>query len=513
MQPSSDMVAAAPPQPGGAGAGWHRLIPGQYFEVEYEDDEVAHERLALWPIDKDTWVVRSPDGDVWAEDLSGQDPTTGPFVSRPVRRRMTAKGPHAGALPPLYRFRERLGGVALKTAMVRGLGAAVEVSDLGATPVVTHVAGEDGERLPLVEAFSNTTSALMREAMARVSGATPASASAAAAAEAPPPQPAWRAATASETPRDEVWIYHEAGPSAVLGGEAHLAAGRDVVAGGDTALVLDNGKWILARRVAASEAPALAQRLRGGAPLPAPVERPPVDLDRLGLGRAATAPAPGLAGGTTEDARTLWVDWDAHGERCKPWREVCREASSEDLEESRVEGPVTALHMCKAMEREGGDPRMWLERWLREKRLDSSDRVAHELRALTDVLFLSGSVDQLNVGGLHGMEALCRRIAAIVEAYATGRPTWEHARFYAGTPVAEEVVAPALHSQVLRRAREEAELSSARSRGVPRGGATERADGDGTAEGGGGGAGARGGRGAGRGRGKGGRGDQAPAEA
>jgi len=108
---------------------------------------------------------------------------------------------------------------------------------------------------------------------------------------------------------------------------------------------------------------------------------------------------------------------------------------------------------------------------------------------------------------------LCRRIAAIVEAHASsGRPTWEHAKYYAGTAAAEEVVAPALRSQVLRRAREDAELSTARSRGIPRGAATDKADADGTADGGGGSGGARGSRGAGRGRAKGGRGDQPPAE-
>jgi len=39
---------------GGVAEWWHRLVPGQYFEVEYVDDDVAHERLALWPVDLDT---------------------------------------------------------------------------------------------------------------------------------------------------------------------------------------------------------------------------------------------------------------------------------------------------------------------------------------------------------------------------------------------------------------------------------------------------------------------------
>ena len=55
------------------------------------------------------------------------------------------------------------------------------------------------------------------------------------------------------------------------------------------------------------------------------------------------------------------------------------------------------------MERQGGDPRLWLDKWLREKHLADSDRVAHELRRLADVLHMARVVDQLNVGGLHSV--------------------------------------------------------------------------------------------------------------
>jgi len=164
MLPGSAAGGDGRPPRGGAAEWWHRLIPGQYFEVEYVDDDVAHERLALWPVDLDTWVVRSPDGDMWPEDLSGGDPSSGPMLSRPARRRMAKKGPHAGSLPPVYRFRERLEGPSLKTAVVRGLVAATEVVELERTPVVTHFVDEDGERLPLDVAFGATISPLMRRA-------------------------------------------------------------------------------------------------------------------------------------------------------------------------------------------------------------------------------------------------------------------------------------------------------------------------------------------------------------
>ena len=115
-------------QPAAAGAWWTSLKPGDSFEAEYEDDGVAHMRLALWPISPTDWMVRSPDGDEWPEDVSGHDGATGPCLTRSLR---TGAG---RGLPPLYRFREELDGRELKSAVVRGLKAAVALKPLADTP-------------------------------------------------------------------------------------------------------------------------------------------------------------------------------------------------------------------------------------------------------------------------------------------------------------------------------------------------------------------------------------------
>jgi hypothetical protein len=88
--PIEDMAGRGWRRADAAAEWWRELRPGQYLEVDYEDDAVSHERLALWPATARTWAVRSPNGDEWIEDLSGADPW-------PLRRR--------GAGPPLYRFR------------------------------------------------------------------------------------------------------------------------------------------------------------------------------------------------------------------------------------------------------------------------------------------------------------------------------------------------------------------------------------------------------------------------
>ena len=83
---------------------WTRLLVGEYFEVEYSDDNVAHERMALWPVSEVRWVVKSPDGDVMIENLDGLDPETGPSVSRPLRRRVSLpRAAHGPADSELHR--------------------------------------------------------------------------------------------------------------------------------------------------------------------------------------------------------------------------------------------------------------------------------------------------------------------------------------------------------------------------------------------------------------------------
>ena len=452
------------------------LVPGACFEVEYVDDDVAHERLALWPAGPGRWAVRSPDGDEWIEDVDGSLPETGPARCRPRRGR----GANEGRMP-LYAYREPLDETSRRAAVVRGLRRVLREGELAATPVVQEVMTAAGARVPLAEYFSRTTSDVMLEAMDR-------RAPAGAAAEILPivqvggGAAGWEPALPRHSPGSDVWLAHSEAVGVPLGAELTLSPGVDIVFGESQAMVKTGGKWVLAERCSAVEAPSVAARLRGEAGPSKPAAGDD-RMDRLlavdGQDGAAAGDRAGAAR-ASDDARTLWVDWDRHGERYKAWRDVCQESTSEPLEEGRLQGASTSLHMCKAMQRQGGDPRSWLEAWLREKRLDNTDRTSHELRVLTDVLYMAGVVDQLNMGGLCALEVVCRRIAAIVEAHAVpGRPSWEHARYYAGAASSEEVVAPALRAQVLRQVKEAADIATMRSRtlhGAAEGGAARTAD-------------------------------------
>ena len=53
---------------------WSSRVPGHRILVWYEDDDVWHERVLLWPShdvagrSRDRWVVLTPDDDVYVED-------------------------------------------------------------------------------------------------------------------------------------------------------------------------------------------------------------------------------------------------------------------------------------------------------------------------------------------------------------------------------------------------------------------------------------------------------------
>ena len=65
-------------RPDAAVAWWPTLKVGQAYALEYQGDEVAHERRALWPCRGSTWVGLTPDGDIYAEDLACPDRASGP---------------------------------------------------------------------------------------------------------------------------------------------------------------------------------------------------------------------------------------------------------------------------------------------------------------------------------------------------------------------------------------------------------------------------------------------------
>ena len=65
----------------------------------------------------------------------------------------------------------------------------------------------------------------------------------------------------------------------------------------------------------------------------------------------------------------LDVLWDDHDERVWDWRRLI-ESTKGLFADSPVTGPPTALHMVMSMYRTAGDPKLWYEKFLRDRRME-----------------------------------------------------------------------------------------------------------------------------------------------
>ena len=99
----------------------------------------------------------------------------------------------------------------------------------------------------------------------------------------------------------------------------------------------------------------------------------------------------------------------------------------------------------------------------REKHIAPFDRTWHELRTLTSALNTAGCYDQLNVGAIGALEVICRRIQAIADAHQIpGKVDWSNGRFFAGVGDVGDAVTSNLRQWAACRAKDEAEIESAR---------------------------------------------------
>ena len=459
---------------------WRKLVPGEYYEAHYSDDDVAHERLPLWPVGRGLWVVHSADGDSWIEDVSGKDGETGPSHTYGFGTR----GGRAVTRPPLYRFRERPDRDTLKNLIMEAIELAQAEDPEAAADVniPKHVIVDGTERVTIARFLPEFVE--FARAHAGAGDDSPkAKAKAKGKAKAKPTMHSTRvnpkakdesSEEESAADDDDVWLLCEPTEDGNIGDEVEVDPAVDAVAGARGLKSVGDG-WVLVEKVAADDVAgfvaSIHKRARGVLEVGRgePEGRKPRKGKR-GAGGGVVDEAAGHgdddeADPVAADVRTLWVNWDEHGERWKDFRDAVRESTEEPFADSPLEGTRTALHMARMMDRTGGCPRRWLEQWLREKHIETGDRVAHEMRVLTEVLRTAACYDQLNVGSVIGIEILCRRIATVVEAYSDpNKLNWANAKFYAGVPSSEEVIHPALRTQVSKKAKEEAELATARVR-------------------------------------------------
>ena len=84
---------------------------------------------------------------------------------------------------------------------------------------------------------------------------------------------------------------------------------------------------------------------------------------------------------------------------------------------------------------------------------------------IVDAVYHGGTYDQYNLGCSICIEAICRRIQSIVDAYSNpGRIDFTQARHFVGTGSLEDAIDPTLNNYVARKSKDEAEIQNARDK-------------------------------------------------
>ena len=254
-----------------------------------------------------------------------------------------------------------------------------------------------------------------------------------------------------------------------------------------------DGSVVCARRMAVVDIPGFVRKCRDKLlamdPLPSPAGAtggldgpsvPPArDLrERLGFGKDEPPPAgphDGVAidedvsgkGDGAPDFRVLPVDYDDQGVRYKAFRAAVSESrDGSKYKDWPFQTDGVALNMMKHFERHGGNPLLWLDKWLMTKGIEASERTAIELSVYMRTLIFLTTYDQVNVPALAGAENILLRVAQVVEAYRSDprRPNWASVKHIAAIDDAFDPVPTSLRSYNAKLTKEEVEAENLRLR-------------------------------------------------
>ncbi len=404
----------------------------------YSDDTVWHEALIGLIVDAEHAVIYTPDEDLYVERIScqgeeGPAKMKGLLPNLNLPRNLRARA---------YRFKKTITDLTIKSVFRDSL--ALARAEGWAFDLPSEIWDEHGAKQDLNGFFGGTfvenrlAGKKHQRRLDEDKPATPAN-----------------ALVARPALADYVWLAAEPKAGLVLGQEISISPDLDVQCGSHDALIFRKGIWVKAEMVRMEDASDYAERRRKLFQSTAGDELPGSPKE---VGKVSEDEKDG-------DVRTLWVDYDEHGERFKRWRDVVKESYTPTFEEKPLDGPATALHIMKHAERHGGDPRLWLNLWLRSKHIEMTDRTYHEMKVLVDALYYGGTFDQLNIPALMCMETICRRLQAIVDAYTNpSRPSWENAKIFAGQGSPEDIVSPVFRTYAAKKNKDELELLQARQK-------------------------------------------------
>lgn len=186
----------------------------------------------------------------------------------------------------------------------------------------------------------------------------------------------------------------------------------------------------------------------------------------MGCAKSEGSSASAAVDEADDDARTLAVMYDDHGERFRSWKEAVAKMHESFYEGWPVEGPRTMLWMAKNIERTGGTRVLCYQKYLVENRISATDRLSYDLQSLCRLMEHAGCYDQLNRASLASFEVLARRMQLLLDAASRdpGEGRFEDEELWSGHQQRTAGIAPALTAHVAARTKEKAEIEKQRQK-------------------------------------------------
>lgn len=442
------------------------IRPGQTLAFWYSDDDVWHERIALWPVmtppHPTTWWVVTPDLDIYPEQLN-LDGEQGPARIR-IKGLTFRYWSRFGQ--PTYRFAEEFADEDLKGWIKEAMDEAKKANQWDDAKIPATVINRKGEEVS-ASAFLGRL-LVSRRVTAKGRGVTtPAAIVDDEMAVDYAGDLKDRVRPIRAAPEGYVWVAEETVSGRVLGEELDVTPGCGLMIDFDIGLVQIGSQWIRGRKKKIEEVHSFVEELQkrySSQQLSiSPLER----VRESAVKKDEDAEAENAEEAVSEDARVLPIDYDGQGERYKEFKVVIQESEEYSFKDWPMEGPLCALHLLKQMHRSGGTPKGWLQTWARFKSIQENDRIMFELRTLVDSLEIGCCYDQVNVPALASFETIARRVMAIVDAFSAGSsasPDWGAAKIITNYRGPEDVVSPQLRQWAARKGKEEVELHAARTK-------------------------------------------------
>ncbi|CAK0874858.1 unnamed protein product, partial [Prorocentrum cordatum] len=405
------------------------IAPGRLILVWYGGAKAYwHDRLLLCQVQGTSWVIATPDDDIYEEDimvLGGRPCMQGSVPHTIPANALLYRLPPLGQLHSNAEWRQIFDDGIAEAQMPR---AALGVDDVAADAETVAVRDrvavhgwDDGSGLPGGQAAAAPPAAggaLVPAAAGPPAGAAPplagggAPAAGGAGVLAPPPgaaaRPAGPAVVAPAGGAQWIVVASDGQPGAPSVGQDWSVDANAIIQGrfafvklGAATLVLE---CVGARK---RELEAAIAAVPAAGRLAAAIAGPPT------AGAPASADSPVRAA----DARALPVLCDQMGQRFRPCADGVGLLEEPPWKDFPIQGPRTILRLCNFIRDQGCVPRTRTEKWMRDAHIPDSDRVKHQHGSVMEAYNANPKAPRFE-GGEH-FQGLGKKVAAVAPLFTS----------------------------------------------------------------------------------------------